>query len=81
MESSTGIAFKCLAKVHSSYEHLFHAATENFAKDYLMVFRSNSKEHPASTELNQVMENPRLERYIGVIYRPDTEKGSPAGNI
>jgi erythromycin esterase-like protein len=48
-----------------SYEALFHAA---HPRDFLMVFKG-------AANLGGLLE-PRLERAIGVIYRPDTERAS-----
>ena len=49
-----------------SYEHLFHSAELG---NSLLLF---NHEH----ELSWMMEEPRLERAIGVIYRPETERMS-----
>jgi erythromycin esterase-like protein len=54
-----------------SYEELFHNATQNFSKNFGIVFRNCS-----DRELIEELNKPRLERYVGVIYRPDTEKQS-----
>jgi len=60
-----------------SYEHVLHNATENWEhKDYYLLFRSNNKNVPINVELVDALMTPRLERYIGVIYRSDTEKAS-----
>jgi len=60
-----------------SYEHVLHSATENWDhKDYYMLFRSNSPQIKPNPELVDTLLTPRYERYIGVIYRPDTEKAS-----
>ncbi|CCM79441.1 erythromycin esterase family protein [Rhizobium mesoamericanum] len=53
---------------HDSYEALFHdAGTERF----LLDLRAGKHE-----DLRRVMAEQRLERYIGVVYRPDTERWS-----
>jgi tetratricopeptide (TPR) repeat protein len=67
-----------------SYEHIFHAATEDWEhKNYYMLFRSNaattggkSNGPKIDLDLLNCLHKPRLERYIGVIYRPDSERGS-----
>jgi len=60
-----------------SYEHVLHSATENWEyKDYYMLFRSNTPNVKVNPELVDALLPPRYERYIGVIYRPDTEKAS-----
>ena len=61
----------------NSYEHIFHGVTENWEhQDFLSIFRSNSPNLTVNPELVDALSKPRLERYIGVIYRPDTEKAS-----
>jgi hypothetical protein len=79
--------------MNNSYEQLLHAATENSDyKDLLLLFRSQSNKVQINRELVNVLSTPRLERYIGVIYRyvpaiifwcmpwwpcrPDTERAS-----
>eukprot|EP01080_Neovahlkampfia_damariscottae_P005783 gene5783-9604_t len=57
--------------ISGSYEALFHEATSNFAKNYALIFRNNEDRH-----LIENLSVKRLERYVGVIYRPDTEKQS-----
>lgn len=52
--------------MRESYEHLLHEAD---AGDFLIRF----DEHP---QLKRIMNSGRLERAIGVIYRPDTERYS-----
>ena len=52
--------------MRESYEHLLHASG---AGDFLIRF----DEHP---ELNGLLNSGRLERAIGVIYRPETERYS-----
>jgi erythromycin esterase-like protein len=54
-----------------SYEELFHGATQNYSKNFGIIFR-NCLDNEFVDQLNY----PRLERYVGVIYRPDTEKQS-----
>ena len=51
-----------------SYEDFCHKADiERFLWDF-------TKEHPAA--FRELIAEPRLERYIGVIYRPETERAS-----
>ncbi len=57
----------------NSYELLFH---EVGVPNFSLVFRSNDKTMPTDNELNRELEKKRLERAIGVIYRPDTERMS-----
>ncbi|MFM9108521.1 MAG: erythromycin esterase family protein, partial [Chloroflexota bacterium] len=52
-----------------SYEALLHRAAETFAPDFLLGFRGDG--HAA-----RVLTHPRLERAVGVIYRPETERFS-----
>ena len=54
--------------VPGSYEHLFH---ESGIERFLLPLRQ-----PARPEVREELETPRLERAIGVIYRPDTELAS-----
>jgi len=63
--------------MYNSYEHTLHTATENWEhKDYYLLFRSNNPNIKISPELLDPLLKRRYERYIGVIYRPDTEKAS-----
>jgi protein-L-isoaspartate(D-aspartate) O-methyltransferase len=48
-----------------SYERLFH---ESGLPAFSLPLR-----HPRRQELREELEEPRLERAIGVVYRPDTE--------
>lgn len=50
----------------SSYEHVFH---DTHNQNFLLNLRGNS-------QLEHFLQLPRLERAIGVIYRPDTERQS-----
>jgi erythromycin esterase-like protein len=60
-----------------SWEAVFHEHAEMTGQEnFSIVFRSNSPEVKVSAELVQEFSKPRLERYVGVIYRPDTEKAS-----
>lgn len=52
-----------------SYEALFHSSTS--AAFHLSLVRNE-----ASRELTESLREPRLERAIGVIYRPETERAS-----
>ena len=51
-----------------SYEALCHQVGE---ERFLIDLRPGR-----NTDLRQVLAEPRLERYIGVVYRPDTERWS-----
>ncbi|CAF4493089.1 unnamed protein product, partial [Didymodactylos carnosus] len=74
-----------------SHEYLLHEAlitsdTKNAKShlasngQYYLLFRSNSKQqedtNSISKELNDLLHEKRLERAIGVIYRPNTERQS-----
>lgn len=52
--------------LEGSYEALFHEV--NY-KNFLLNFKD-------SNEANELLSHPRLERFIGVIYRPETERWS-----
>ena len=52
----------------SSYERVFHEAS---ARAFMLHLRE-----PARRVVREELEQPRLERAIGVIYRPDTELAS-----
>ena len=41
----------------------------------MVITRSNNPSIVINENLNKMMNKPRHERYVGVIYRPDTEKG------
>jgi len=56
-----------------SYEKLLHDVGIPF---YGLLFRSNSKEIVPDSELLKAIPKERLERAIGVIYRPETERWS-----
>jgi len=63
--------------IYNSYEHVFHSAAKFMKQnDYYMIFRSNDLTHNVDSELVGHLSSSRLERFIGVIYRPDTEKAS-----
>jgi erythromycin esterase-like protein len=49
----------------SSYERVFH---DSARPAYLLPLR-----HPARPEVAEELAQPRLERAIGVVYRPDSE--------
>ncbi len=55
-----------------SYERQFHAATQALAEPRFMLPMRTKR----SVALRERLEIPRLERAIGVIYRPDTELAS-----
>jgi len=57
----------------NSYELLFHQVE---IPNFNLVFRSNDRKVPTDEELNRELAKKRLERAIGVIYRPDTERSS-----
>lgn len=58
-----------------SFEWLFHQACLNFDQYYLL-FRSNNPSIELSQHLYDQLNEKRLERAIGVIYRPQTERQS-----
>jgi len=61
----------------SSYEDLFHRyAEEESNSDFYLLFRSNNPAVKVNEKLVDALTKPRLSRYIGVIYRPDTERWS-----
>jgi erythromycin esterase-like protein len=63
----------------NSYEHLFHCVGDAInSANWGVVIRSNdlNKVRPAKELLDALRAPARLERYIGVIYRPDTERAS-----
>jgi len=63
--------------MYDSYEHVLHTVVEGWEhKDYYMLFRSNHQNAQVDVNLVDSLLKPRYERYIGVIYRPDTEKAS-----
>jgi len=63
--------------IYGSWEHILHAASDFIHnKDYYLIFRSNNPSVKVDPGLVESMSGVRLERYIGVIYRPDTEKAS-----
>jgi len=63
--------------IYGSFEHIFHQATENSDnKNYYLIFRTNNPNIEVNPELINSLNGSRYERYIGVIYRPDTEKAS-----
>jgi protein-L-isoaspartate(D-aspartate) O-methyltransferase len=57
-----------LPSLEQSHERLFH---ETGVPRFLLPLR-----HAASADLRQALSRPRLERAIGVIYRPETERQS-----
>lgn len=59
-----------------SYEALLHEAAmggESAMRNFMLVFDEN---HHTRDELRHALDGPMLERAIGVIYRPDTERQS-----
>jgi protein-L-isoaspartate(D-aspartate) O-methyltransferase len=63
-----GVEIKDVRPSHpESYEHLVHASG---VERFLLPLRH------ASADLRAALERPRLERAIGVIYRPETERQS-----
>jgi len=63
--------------IFSSFEHVFHSGAKFMnEKDYYMIFRSNSNNYVVDREALENLSQERLERYVGVVYRPDTEKAS-----
>jgi len=60
-----------------SHEEVFHSVSVGQdIKDYYMIFRSSNPAVQIDAEMVQALSKVKLERYIGVIYRPNTEKGS-----
>ena len=57
-----------------SFEHLFYTASTYCYPNYGLVFRSNYQKIQVDQELVELLSKKRWERYIGVIYRPDTGK-------
>lgn len=67
--STWGQAPECktvLPALAGSYEALFHYLKR---KDFMLFLRQN-------THLNQLLASPRLQRAIGVVYRPESERYS-----
>ena len=62
------VLFRCFSGLHSLLERVFENATPVHRRGYLGVARIY--EEPLSWEIR------RLERAIGVIYRPETERAS-----
>jgi hypothetical protein len=63
-----------------SFEQVFHDVAQTSGNaDYTLLFRSNNPDMTVDQEMVQELAKPRLERYIGVIYRPDTERGNSQG--
>jgi len=62
--------------MYHSYEHLCHQLIEDTKQDaFYAIFRSNGP-YQVDPSLLKIFEKSRHERYIGVIYRPLTEKAS-----
>jgi len=64
-----------------SIERTFHQASlESKVPNYLLLFKRQNeitkKKEDVNEELNKVLEQPALQRAIGVVYRPDTERWS-----
>jgi len=60
--------------LEGSYEHLFYSVSrETKQKSFMVLSRSNSSKIQIAPELQNFLAVPRLERYIGVIYRPQSE--------
>jgi len=73
--------FQVKPGMKGSYEELFHnAAVENRLHDYMLLFKNNNPETPlqyvADPQLVAELAKTRLERAIGVVYRPSTERQS-----
>lgn len=61
----------------NSWEHFFHLASEQMSsKDYYLILRSLSKDVNVPSDLIKALAARRIQRYIGVIYRPESEKAS-----
>jgi erythromycin esterase-like protein len=72
-----GLKMNVTPGMRDSFEELFHEVVkdqpmENFAA----IFRSNVSLLEDHAEMNKELAKRRLERFIGVIYRPDTERQS-----
>lgn len=63
-----------------SIESLFHQARLNHDQ-YFLLFRSNNPSIELSQDLYDQLNEKRIERAIGVIYRPQTERQSPHNSI
>jgi erythromycin esterase-like protein len=61
-----GKKMKVRPAIPGSYSRLFH---ETGIRNFLLIFRGNE-------QLTQELARPRLERAIGVIYKPETERQS-----
>jgi len=57
----------------NSFEHLFHTVE---IPDFSLILRSNGEKGLVDQELVTELKKPKLERAIGVIYRPETERQS-----
>jgi len=71
--------FKVTPGMSGSVEQLFHQVTTipQTPSNFMLVMRSNTKEIQPDKQLNQMLSSKqRLERAIGVIYRPQTERWS-----
>jgi erythromycin esterase-like protein len=63
--------------LNESVEFLLHEAlTKMNDNQYFLLFRSNNSSVQLSKELHTELHRRRLERAIGVIYRPRTERQS-----
>lgn len=68
--------------IHNSYEELFHqVATNIFSPNFMLLFRSLDDETKEGApvinkEMVALLSEPRYERYIGVIYKPESQKQS-----
>jgi erythromycin esterase-like protein len=61
-----GVKMKVRPAIPRSYSRLFH---ETGIPNFLLIFRGNEN-------LTKELARPRLERAIGVIYKPETERQS-----
>jgi len=70
--------FKVRHGKENSYEHVFHTIADSLEKsrDFFYLFRTNNPKVEINKSVVEIFTPMRLERYIGVIYRPDTEVAS-----
>jgi len=59
-----------------SWESLFHGVTERWHREFLLITRSNSASLSPDAKAVDILSHKKLERYIGVIYAPQTERAS-----
>jgi erythromycin esterase-like protein len=77
-------SYKVRDSLPESWENVFHRASEALAadspsRDFALIFRStNPQEVKVDSQLLQELNSfePKIQRAIGVVYRPDTERQS-----